>query len=497
MKKKPNRLFASKASISILSLFFLSLHILQAQVKIGDNPNSINSASVLELESNSRALVLTRVTNAEMESIIPLQGAIIYNIDEQCIFYFDSSSWINLCTQGGQIGNGATLVDNRDNTFTFTDSTGNETVISFSGSGADIATLVDNGDATFTFTDANGDETLISFDSSTGSSLMGQPGSIFFAGIDMTAIENNNELFWDNINNRMGIGSNTNLNNKLTVTGDIGATQLLLNNANQDPTPLIIRGSGQDQRMIAFQDENLGKTLFNINFRAAGLNIDEVNKQHRLFIKILGGLGIETAQPTETLDVAGTFRVRQLDPSLTTDNFVTVDAEGVFHRSVTPSSSGKSSLVNFEKKSAKWTNNNTKVALNFGSTVAPIFAFEEFKDDENNTFTVKGNSLIIKSAGRYEVHANLSLIGANISFKGQAANISARINVNGSPKGSISVAANNGSTNSTILSSLQIVELLELNEGDVITVKVQTDALPKSIHFNDNNSSNFTITKYN
>lgn len=461
MKKSKTPFFAISRIIAILFLFFLGLTTAQAQVKIGDNPNNIDPASVLELESASRALVLTRITDAQMQSMVPLQGAVIYNIDQQCVFYFDANSWKNLCAEGG-------------------------------GPGGDNATLVDNGDGTYTFTDSNGVETVILFNGG-GNSVTGQPGSIFFAGTDMNASENNNELFWDTVTSRLGIGTNNNLNNKLTVNGDIGATQLLLNNANQDPTPLIIRGSGQDQRMIAFQDENLGTTLFNINFRGAGLNIDEINKSHRLFIKILGGMGIETRTPTETLDVAGTFRVRQLDPSQTTDNIVTVDANGVFHRSITTSSSGKSTTDIFAKKSAKWTNDNTKIGLNFGTTVAPIFASEEFKDD---IYSVKGNSLVIKSSGRYEVRSNLSLLGANISSSGQVASINARININGLPKGFICVASNNGSKNSTVLSSLQINELLELNVGDVITIIVYTDALSNTIYFNGNNTSSFTITKF-
>ena len=174
-------------------------------------------------------------------------------------------------------------------------------------------------------------------------------------------------------------------------------------------------------------------------------------------------MGIETAQPTETLDVAGTLRVRELAPALTTDNFVTVDADGVFHRSITPSSSGKSTAGVFTKKSAKWVDGNAKTALLFGATVAPIFVSEKFKDGNNTIYSQKENSLFIKLAGRYEISYNLSLIGKNISSNGQTANISSRINVNGVPIGPINVASNNGSKNEKVLSSLQMNELLELD----------------------------------
>jgi hypothetical protein len=464
MKKSKDPFFVISIRIALLLLFFIGNETVQAQVKIGENANSIDPASVLELESTSRALVLTRVTDAQMQLISPLQGAVVFNTDQQCVFYFDEGGWKNLCSEVGEpVGDGATLVD--------------------------------NGDDTYTFTDANDVETLISLNSGNGSSLMGQPGSIFFAGADRNATQNTNELFWDDNTNRLGIGANTDLNSKLTVNGDVAATQMLLNNANQELTPLVIRGLGSDQRMISFQDEFLGTTLFNINFRGAGLNIDEINKQHRLFIKILGGLGIETAQPTETLDVAGTLRVRELAPAQTNDNFVTVDADGVFHKSVTNSSSGKKikSPNNF---SGRWTNNHLRRSLKFGKTEAPIFTTENFKDEGNAIYEVKGNTLVVKTSGLYDVRANVSLVGSNISRTRKSATTSARISVNGSAIGAISVAANNGSADKLVLSSIHINELLKLKANDVITIMVSTDAVSNTVYFNDKGTSSFTIIKF-
>jgi len=451
--------------LAILLLSFLSLSTLKAQVKIGDNPNVIDPSSILELESTTRALVLTRVTDAQMQAILPLQGAVVYNIDQQCVFYFDLTTWKNLCSGGGQVGDGATLVNNND--------------------------------GTYTFTDANGLETLISFNNGNGGSLTGQPGSIFFAGTDTNASENNNELFWDTITNRLGIGTNTFLNNKLSVNGDIGATQLLLNNGNQDPTPLVIRGSGTDQRMIAFQDENQGTTVFNFNFKGGGFNIDDLNQSHRMFIKVLGGIGILTREPTETLDIAGSLRVRQLDPSLTTDNFVTVDANGVFHRSATISSAGKTASKKNEQFSARWTNGPSRIGLKTGKTLAPVFVIESFKDGSSSVFENKNNLLVVKLSGRYNIGANISLIGTNISATGQIVNINARVYVNGLPAGSLNAAANNGSSGKSVLSSIHISELLELKANDVITIVIATDAISESIYFNHEGTSNFSITKLN
>ncbi|MCW5517685.1 hypothetical protein, partial [Muriicola sp. Z0-33] len=70
---------------------------LSSQIKIGDNPQNLDATSVLELESNDRVLVITRISEAQMNSLAPLAGAMVYNNDAQCVFYFDGASWINLC----------------------------------------------------------------------------------------------------------------------------------------------------------------------------------------------------------------------------------------------------------------------------------------------------------------------------------------------------------------------------------------------------------------
>lgn len=74
---------------------------MSAQIKIGDNPQNIDAASVLELESTDRVLVITRVNTIQMNAIIPNQGAMVYNTDDQCIFYYDGTGWQNLCAAQG------------------------------------------------------------------------------------------------------------------------------------------------------------------------------------------------------------------------------------------------------------------------------------------------------------------------------------------------------------------------------------------------------------
>ncbi|SMC32213.1 hypothetical protein SAMN05660703_0110, partial [Cellulophaga tyrosinoxydans] len=81
----------------LLFILVLGYTTLQAQVKIGDNPQNINLSSVLELESTNKAFVITRVSTVQMNAIVPLEGAMVYNTDEQCLHYYDGVEWINIC----------------------------------------------------------------------------------------------------------------------------------------------------------------------------------------------------------------------------------------------------------------------------------------------------------------------------------------------------------------------------------------------------------------
>ena len=86
-----------KMKLLLTGLAFCAIQAMLGQIKIGENPQTLDPGSVLELESTNRALVITRLSTAQMNSLSPLQGALVYNTDVQCIHYYDGSSWINLC----------------------------------------------------------------------------------------------------------------------------------------------------------------------------------------------------------------------------------------------------------------------------------------------------------------------------------------------------------------------------------------------------------------
>ncbi|MGB5436697.1 MAG: hypothetical protein WBM98_12465, partial [Maribacter sp.] len=114
-----------KLSKILFALLLFSATMVSAQVKIGENPSTINDASIVELESTTKALVLTRVSTAQMQSITPLRGALIYNLDTQCVHYFNGTQWNNLCSgTGGSYANDFSFVDNGNGTFTINYSDG-------------------------------------------------------------------------------------------------------------------------------------------------------------------------------------------------------------------------------------------------------------------------------------------------------------------------------------------------------------------------------------
>ncbi|MEX0275738.1 MAG: hypothetical protein AB3N16_15305 [Flavobacteriaceae bacterium] len=172
---------------------------LSAQVKIGDNPQTLHQASVLELESTDKVLVINRLTDAQMNAVTPLQGALAYNTDQACIFYYNGTRWINLCS-GAQT---VTFEDNGDGTYKLTIE-GTEPV-TFDGAAETVTTMVDNNDGSYTYTNENGTETVIEV--SGGSDIVGTEGSIFFAGSDGAPTEDNEKLFWDQGNERLRVGS--------------------------------------------------------------------------------------------------------------------------------------------------------------------------------------------------------------------------------------------------------------------------------------------------
>lgn len=110
--------YNSKIKILTFFLGLLSAHLF-SQVKIGNNPELIDGNSILELESNNKVLVITRLTQNQIDNLEPLSGALVYNIDAECIYAFDGLVWKNLCSQSQVSMGGSTPTNGNIGDFWF------------------------------------------------------------------------------------------------------------------------------------------------------------------------------------------------------------------------------------------------------------------------------------------------------------------------------------------------------------------------------------------
>ncbi len=76
-------------SLALVTIF--SIHV-TAQVKIGDNPGTIGTSSLLELESTDKALVIPRVANTAAIAT-PVDGMLIYDNSATCLKMRNNGSW--------------------------------------------------------------------------------------------------------------------------------------------------------------------------------------------------------------------------------------------------------------------------------------------------------------------------------------------------------------------------------------------------------------------
>ncbi len=595
----------------VLPLLFLYFGLSYAQVKIGDDINTIDAASVLELQSSTKTLVLTRVTNAEMLAIRPLHGALIYNTDTQCVHYFDGTNWFNLCEAAMDNFSGSFLdltnipadldtdsTDDFDGEWTSllnvpanldldstddfsgsfldltnvpanldTDSTDDfdgewtsllnipanldlDSTDDFSGSFLDLTNVPANLDTDSTddfsgsFLDLTNVPANLDTDSTddfdgewtgllnipanldldstddfsgsyndltdvpTGITVTGTAGSLFFADTDGSPTDNNSQLFWDTTNNRLGIGT-TSPTHKLQVSGQVRATSF----ANADGTvgsPAYRFNSDGDTGMYRAAANQLG-------FSTGGTDAIRIDASQNV------GVNIDT--PTERLDVNGTARIRDISTTSSDLDVLVTTATGVIQKrpfadfggaagtSVTGASINASNelIITLSDASTinagslgnpkinfggRWTNTDITTDLNVDNTVVPIFGTEDYKDDANNLYEVSGNTLIVKEAGRYEIRANISLLGLNTTGTSEEmTNVVARLAVNGSVEGAFAATGFIRFDNNHDHSSIHVNEILDLNANDVVSILSFLEANFGVVRFSGAGESSFSINK--
>jgi hypothetical protein len=92
--------------LKVVLLFFSLVNF--AQIKMGDNPSTIGASSALELESTTKALLITRVANTAA-IVSPVNGMLIYDISENCLKGYENGAWTN-CVGTTNNSNGTAIV---------------------------------------------------------------------------------------------------------------------------------------------------------------------------------------------------------------------------------------------------------------------------------------------------------------------------------------------------------------------------------------------------
>lgn len=204
MKKLSYALLPSLAAVLCFSISTLPLH---AQLKVGNRPASQHKSAVLELESGSQGLLLTRVADTSvMTGLNPPDGMIIYFTDGRVSEPFGPNAGTYQRKGGKWINTwfiiNTTILDDQGIKFTLDT---NVFTLHLPDANRSLRGVVNSGRQQF-----GGRKTFVD-------SIVLQnthPGSIIFvrdapSSVNWALTENNVKFFWDNVNERLGIGTNT------------------------------------------------------------------------------------------------------------------------------------------------------------------------------------------------------------------------------------------------------------------------------------------------
>jgi hypothetical protein len=77
-----------------------------AQLKVGDNPNTISSSSVLEMESTNKGMLVPRMSTAQRTAIVaPALGLLVYDNVTNSFWQFNGTVWVELSNYWVKTGN--------------------------------------------------------------------------------------------------------------------------------------------------------------------------------------------------------------------------------------------------------------------------------------------------------------------------------------------------------------------------------------------------------
>lgn len=428
-------LFSKNALLLIVAILFFGLS--NAQVKIGENPTSINPSSILEIESANKGFLMPRIALTATNSASPLAshvaGMVIYNTATAGtapnavvpgIYYNDGTRWI-------ASSNTITSADTTDDAWV-NNPTAGRVELGKTSTGANRAS---NGLAKFAISD----------------------------------------------DGKVGIGTDPLPIAELTIATDAGQALRLTPHNLTDPNGSTRMQIRNDQtRVINFGITNSEGTFAGsaVTENAAFLLTSGTDtkltfgtdNRPKMTIFADGKMGIGTIFPSQAataeLDINGSLRIRGIDLStdFTGKNILLTDASGNVSQITTQnfvSQLGIPSIVLAGKSTGTSTMQNDLVKQNLNLDSTGINVGSGW-DATNRTYTVPGN-------GYYEIYASSDFTPLNSDVK-----IRLVIETTGASSQKIYLSsADPLSTVPGTTSSLSGTANLSLTSGDVVRIYLE------------------------
>ncbi len=346
-----------KRTLLTLSSIAIFLSHAVAQVKVGDNPASIDPSAALEVESTNKGVLIPRMTSAQRQAIAsPATGLQVFDTNANALYYYNGTNWVevspnnaatNLFNSNGTIPSSTTrtiALDggsnlNIDNNTLYISGDNNRIGI---GTASPTQTLDVDGTARF-----DGGLTLNEFFGgswidlpTTGPSGIGSGGTGQNAWIayvnnagnyfnnaqvgDVVYRNNTGKLLWGNSpgnaamamhNDNLGIGTIT-PSERLDLEGNLKFSGAIMPGGSAGTAGQVLVSNGAGNAPI-WSAPTVGDNLFNANGTipasttrridlAAGSQLD-IDTGAFFIDGNLGRVGIGTNGPGERLELIGNF----------------------------------------------------------------------------------------------------------------------------------------------------------------------------------------------
>jgi hypothetical protein len=412
--------FRNKTLVAFCSITILLFSVTaNAQVKVGDNPNTIKTASLIEMESTNKGLVFPRVSLTSLASAAPLatdllEATVVYNTNAALpggtgLYIWSGGTWkvfttgtafsLPALTNGSVVfSNGTTLAQN--NSQFFWDNTNNRLGLGTTSPNTklDVAgavSIVSAGGSLQLKGTGNGSHTFAEFypngNGSTRSAYIG------YGGNGATQLSIVNEIS----NGDMALSTGQDLylsagaKGRLMLQGSTGNVGI---NTTSTSYPVTIQAAAGNTALLGFYN-NASTDKYNFSLINGGLSLNESGVFNgRLFIKDGGNVGIGNTNPAQKLDVSGIVQIsgsgnglKFPDGTLQTTAAVTGFTLPALNNGSVLFSNGSTIAQN--NANFFWDNTNSRLGI---GTSSP-----GYKLDVNGTpnFKSDGASLQLKSTG--------------------------------------------------------------------------------------------------